>query len=444
LSLAAQVGGGEPIYDRKAGHPWDRLREIFYTHRFSESEVYEHPHAFAPPWREYVPFVQDAAFHEQVLARLEAVEQLPPAQLEEQPATRRLIFIGDLWPVFDGLQGAHINVPRNEEATQKATRRRAELVRRIAGLMRRLELTEDEVRELPNAFLVADKKKLYPKSFDPDAPREPFFPVELLDKDGPWVAYAQEKEPEAGGTAHASNVHNRSLFTLHLRHPAGRAAGEKFLRDWTASEGKMLIPQKTTLALLRRALVPTRSGKLMVSPFVESLQLIVVTPEKDEHFKFTLDRRELLTGGLGLKPLGKDDPVDTSSFESSILPNRMALAQSETEPPSESLIALRYKTLKEIPSSLGSCIRCHSYRNQLFGSSGPVKAAFLQSDPNSAIATILKKKAASHDWKEYLRLRAIATRREGVGGALGNVGRGDGRGRAPKKTDPPHRLAVCT
>jgi len=402
--LAVAVRAGEPIYDRKTGHPWDRAREIFYIHRFPTGESYEHPHAFAPPWREFVPFVHDAAFHEQVLTSLEAVEKLPPAQLEEQSTARRLIFLGDLWPVFDALHQALVEVPRDKDATAKAVGRRDELLRRVAGLMKRLELTEEEVRALPNAFQLVRDKKLYPKSFDPSSPSEPFFPVELLDKNGPWATYSPEQEPSAGGTAHMSFVKYRSLFTLHLRVPDGRDGGE-FLLDWTKSEGKQLVPPGTMLALLRRALVPTRSGKLLVSPFVESLQLRVVTPLEDQHFKFTLDRPEFLAGRLGLKPLGKDDPVDTSSFESIVLPNRMALAPSTTEPPSESLIALRYKTLREIRSSLERCVRCHSYKNQLFGSSGPVKAAFLQSDPDQAAATIVKKKEASWEWKSYLRLR---------------------------------------
>ena len=402
LLSAAVALAGEPLFDSQRGHAWDQARDIFYVRQFSTGEVFEHPHAFAPPWKEFVPFVHDAAFHEQVLARLEAVEKLPPAQMEEQPAARRLIFLGDLWPVFDELQGALVEVPRDKEATAKAIRRRDELLRRVAGLMKRLELTEDEVRALPNAFQLVGDKKLYPKAFDPSSPSEPFFPVELLDKDGPWVTYSSDKEPSAGGTAHMSVVKQRSLFTLHLRTPDGRDGGEKFLRDWTESEGKMLIPQETTLALLRRALVPTRSGKLLVSPFVESLQLIVVTPSQDQHFKFTLDRSEFVAGKLGLKPLGKDDPVDTSSFELITSPRR---APSKTEPPSESLIGLKYKTLREVPSSLEGCVRCHSYRNQLFGSSGPVKAAFLQSDPDKAAATIVKKKEASEEWKSYLRLR---------------------------------------
>jgi len=405
LLLSASTHGGEPIYDRKTGHAWDQAREIFYTHRFPTGEIFEHPHVFAPPWKEFVPFVHDAAFHEQVLARLEAVEKLSSAQMEEQSAVRRLIFLGDLWPAFDGLHQALVEVPRDKEATAKAVGRRDELLRHVASLMKRLELTEDEVRALPNAFKVVGDKKLYANSFDPSSPSEPFFPAELLDKNGSWVTYSGEQEPSAGGTAHMSIVKYRSLFTLHLRVP-DRRDGAEFLLDWTRSEGNLLIPPNTMLALLRRALVPTRTGKLLVSPFVESLQLIVATPAQDQHFKFTLDRAEFLAGRLGLKPLGKDDPVDTSSFESIILPNRMALAPSKTEPPSESLIALTYKTLREIPSSLEGCVRCHSYRNQLFGSSGPVKAAFLQPDPDKAAATIVKKKEASEEWKLYLRLRA--------------------------------------
>jgi len=410
LLLAAAGLAGEPIYDRKPGHPWDQAREMFYTHRFPTGEIYEHPHAFAPPWKEFVPFVHEAAFHQEVLARLEAVEKLPPEEVEQKSAARRLIFLGDLWPAFDGLHQAHVQVPLDKEATAQAVARRDELLRRVAGFMKRLELTEEEVRALPNAFQRVGDQKLYPKSFDPSSPSKPFFPAELLDKDGPWVTYSREEAPSAGGTFHIDHVNARSLFTLHLRAPDGRDGGVQFLQDWTTSKGETFVPPGTTLALLRRALVPTRSGKLLVSPFVESLQLIVVTPPEDQRFKFTLDRHEFLAGRLGLVPLGKDDPIDTSSFESLLLPTQLELAPSKTEPPSESLIARRFKTLQEIPSSLENCGQCHGLatsRNRIFGSFPPRNgAAYLQSDPEGAAAWIVKKKEASSEWKSYLRLRA--------------------------------------
>jgi hypothetical protein len=275
--------------------------------------------------------------------------------------------------------------------------------------MKRLELSEDEVGALANAFQMVGDKKLYPKAFDPSNPSAPFFPVDLLDKDGPWVTYSREQEPSPGGKMHMDFVNYRSLFTLHLLAPDGRDGGAKFLRDWTMSDGQTLVPAGTTLALLRRALVPTRSGKLLVSPFVESLQLIVVTPPEDRRLKFTLERRELVAGGLGLKLLGKDDPVDTSSFEALLLPNQLELEPSKTEPPSESLIARRYKTLREIPSSLESCAECHggnTVSNRIFGAFRGRKAfAFLQSDPDAVAARVIKDKEASSEWKLYLSLR---------------------------------------
>lgn len=409
--LAAAVLAGEPLFDRKSGHPWDQARDIFYVRRFPTGEIYEHPHAFEPPWYEFYPFTRDAAFHEQVLARLAALEKLSPAQLEEQPAARRVIFLRDLWPVFDGLHRALIETPLDKEATAKAVARRDELLRRVARIMQRLELTEEEVRALPNAFRTVGEKKLYPKAFDPSSESEPFFPTDLLDKDGPWVTYSSERAPSAGGMAHMDRVNHRSVFTLHLRTPDGRDGGVKFLKDFTKTEGRQAVPPGTTLALLRRALVPTRSEKLLVSPLVESLQLIGVTPLEDQRFKFTLDRKDFLTGGAGMKLLGKDDPVDTSSLEAFIIQSRiMSTLPREPGPPSESLIAGQYRTLREIPSSLESCAECHSIgtRNNIFGSRGRGNAAtvaYLQSDADEAAATIVKKKEASEEWKSYLRLR---------------------------------------
>jgi hypothetical protein len=398
-----------PVFDSRPGHPWDEAREVFYVRRFPTGEVFDHPHASAPPWVEFYPFTFDATLYEQALARLSAVEKLPPAQMEEQPALRRMIFLRDLWPVFDGLSGAHNKWPaaKDKAATSKALARRDELLRHVARVMKRLELSDEEVRSLPDAFKIVADKKLYPKSFDPSSPKA-FFPTDLLERDGPWVEYSREPAPSAGGVSHRDFVGKRSVFTLHLRTPDGRAGGMKYLNDFTKSEGQQAVPPGTMLALLRRALVPSRSGKLLVSPFVESLQLIVATLPEDHRFKFTLDRQELLAGGHGLKLLGKDDPIDTSSFEAAFFYTRIvSFPPPEPSPANESLVRDQFKTLRDVPSSLGNCVECHNARtdNNIFGFSGPIKAAYLQTDFDQAAAAVARQKEASEEWKTYLRLR---------------------------------------
>ena len=406
--LAAAVLAGEPLFDSRPGHSWDQAREIFYERRFSTGDVFDHPHASAPPWHEYFPFTFDATFHENVLLRLEAVEKLPPAQMEEQPAIRRLIFLRDLWAAFDGLHQLHNKWERREDdkvALEKAIARRDELRRRLARVMKRLELTEEEVRALPNAFQIIAEKKLYPKSFDPAVGDKAFFPSDLLDKDGPWLTYSGAKEPSAGGILHTDFVNHRSVFTLHLRTPDGRDGGLKYFQDYIKADRRLDIPPGSTLVLLNRAVVPTRSGKLLVSPLVESLQMIVVTPPHDHRFKFMLDRKELLAGNLGLKPLGKDDPADFSSFGDAILWGH-PVDPRKKDVDGETFITGKYNTVRDMPRALDVCVKCHreTLGTKLVGSGGTL-LPYVQSDPDNADATVIKKKEVSEEWKSYLRLR---------------------------------------
>jgi hypothetical protein len=405
---AAAALAGEPIFDSQRGHVWDQARDIFYVRRFSTGEVFEHPHAFAPPWREYQPFVHDAAFYEQVVARLEAVQKLPSAQMEEQPAPRRLILLRDLWPVFDGLIQARVDIAGDPAASAKAIARRDDLLRRVARIMRRLELSEAEVRAIPNAFVTMRHKKAYPEEFDPASPDAPFFPTDLLETDGPWVAYSREEAPSVGGSFHVEFVRHRSIFTLHLRTPRGRDEAVKFLADFRETGGKDRVPAGSTLALVRRALVPTREGTLAPSPFVESLQLIVVTSGHDIRFKYTLDRKEFVAAGTGLKLIGEDDRVDNSDFESGVAVPRIATTTAwRSIPPTESLVLEHYKTVAEMPKSMATCVKCHgdATRTNIFANFGSRKAACVQSDPDEADAKVIKKKEASEEWKSYLRLR---------------------------------------
>lgn len=407
--LAATTLAGEPIFDSRPGHPWDQLRDIFYIRRFSTGEVFEDPQAFAPPWQECYAFRRDAGFHEQVIARLEAVERLPTSQMEEQSPSRRLILLKDLWAVFDRLEMVDSRWPvknDRQEVDMKAVARTEKLLRRLALIMQRLELTDEEVAALPNALEISADKNLYPKMFDPATADKAFLPSDLLDMNGPWVAYASEPEPSAGGTAHMSFIRHRSIFTLHLRTPGGRDEGERFLQEYTKGNRKKDVPPGTMLALLRRSIVPTRSGNLRVSPFVESLQLIVATPPEDHRFKFTLDRKSLLAGGPALKRLAPDSPLDHTNLEAlsvDVHPNSPRNYDN-----GETAILAKYRSVNEVPRSLASCVRCHleTTGSNIFGLMTGPRLAYVQHDFEKAEAAVLKVKASSPEWKLYSRLRA--------------------------------------
>ena len=186
---------------------------------------------------------------------------------------------------------------------------------------------------------------------------KPFFPADLLDPTGPWVTFSREATASAGGTFHIDFVKHRSVFTLHLRAPEGREQGIKFLEDFTKRARERL-----TCRQLRRSRCyagrSCRAGRLLVSPFVESLQLFVVTPPRNARYKFTLDRADLLAGRFGLVPLGKDDPADTSSFESLVLPDHIRLRQMK-QGSRWSRWLHRSSSHCEVPPALNTCVNCH-------------------------------------------------------------------------------------
>jgi hypothetical protein len=139
--------------------------------------------------------------------------------------------------------------------------------------------------------------------------------------------------------------------------------------------------------------------------------LIVVTKEFDKRFKFTLDRKDLLAGGTGLKLIGKDDPVDPSSFESIFSYNRVMSIPPPppTFPPTESLILGQYKTVRAMPRSLATCVECHgeTTRANIFPANfQPKNEPYVQpTDPVQADETVVKIKEASEEWKSYRRFR---------------------------------------
>jgi hypothetical protein len=390
--------GTEPIYDESPAHPWNKLRRTFYSHTFSNGEVYEHDAALDPPWSNWAPFYNDQAFHAQVVAILEEFLAQPEDQLQGQQPLRRAIMVRDLWPVLDAQTKKHL--AKGEDAAD----RQATLRGLLAKAMARLKLSAEEVKQLPDNYQTALEKGLFPTRFDAASPKSHFLPPDLFKAEGAWVPFATDND-QVGAVQHITHSNYRTVFVPMMRAADDRQVTLDFLSRYTKSRGKIAVPDGTVLALVRRTVLPATSGELMVTPLMESLQLIVVNQAGDHRFKFVLDRAAMLNGGNGLRPVTEKEPVDAYAFESGGLHPHYPNYDAD----GERLVFGRYAgpASRGMPS-LNNCIACHgkSVGRQLFANthaSSVGRAIPTTFDEQANL--ILSQKQDSFSWGMYQALR---------------------------------------
>ncbi len=288
--------------------------------------------------------------------------------------------------------------------------RQATLRKKVARIMRRLELTPDEVATLPDAYRDLLKAKIFADHFEPDSPKTPFLPPDLLDDGGPWVAIARDTKT-LGASAHLNSVNLRSAFVPYLRVSDHRQDTIDYLRKFQHFDPNVNlgVPVGSQLALLRRMMLPTTSGHAMVTPVIESLQLIVVDSTDDHRFKFVIDRKAIIAGGTALRPLDKNDPMDAYSIEQASTPRRAIMDEKiKSDTDGEPLVLGEYA---DVPPyrSLNLCSTCHgntmSQGAQLFGFFFGPTTKPVPMDSAKQISRIIRIKEKSPEWKEYLAER---------------------------------------
>src|SRR5579872_3140651 len=299
--------GGDPLYDPDPDHPWNAVHHVFYSRRFSNGDVYEHEAALDPPWLNWSRFYNDEEFHKHVTGVLDRFLKQPEEEVERQPALRRAILLRDLWPVFDA------QTVQNLAKTDTARVRQQAIRELVAKAMRRLELSKTEAQELPDNLRVECERNTLPATFDAKSPDSPFLPPDLFSEDGTWVPFAPRKEKIAA-RHHLSQAGFRSVFVPFVRVSADRQATIEALRRYSDRRNSVSLPGGTTMALVRRTVLPTASGEIVVTPLVESLQLVVVDQPQDRRFKFIMDRAALFAGGRGLRVVTKDETQDAWGF----------------------------------------------------------------------------------------------------------------------------------
>ncbi|MBK7781718.1 MAG: hypothetical protein IPJ58_13305 [Ardenticatenia bacterium] len=242
----------------------------------------------------------------------------------------------DLWAVFD-------QITMGGEATPLP-----KLELRLVQAIRTLALSKTEVLDLPDSLELAVASGAFPTTFAQDHPTTTYLPPELVDPTGAWICLGRHDGPAA--IAHVANFpfYGRSVFIPCLRAPAGRDASTKFLAALQENPRSADVPGGSEVALIRRALLIDKSGEIVRSPIVESIQLRHLYGTSGMRpFELTLDRERLFQheqGGLAAVGFEQQD---------------FALFRSPALDPFESRVFMDTAGTAQGAIPLLNCRQCH-------------------------------------------------------------------------------------
>jgi hypothetical protein len=197
------------------------------------------------------------------------------------------MFQRDMWAVFDWLAFQSETYPYQREA----------LKLRLAKIIRRVALTEDEILSLPDNYTPAVESKVFSVDFQVDQPQEAFLPFDLFHSASAWIPVGREGGPVAMSHTEGFPFLGRSVFLVFVRSPDGRNATLDFIRSLN-TEPQSVLTIGSDVALVRRMLLIDDQGDLILSPLIETIQIRHFNPEQI-FYEFELSRSRLFDGSAG-------------------------------------------------------------------------------------------------------------------------------------------------
>jgi hypothetical protein len=306
---AGSVRADDGLFAPDPQHPWNRLHRFFYVRTYGDKKTFAYDGLEAPLGR-VGSFLTADPSHKEALTLLDDFIKADADKLIHDPLKRALMQ-RDLWYVFDKLaETSPATLEFEEEPADRQSRRR-DVERRLARVMRRLELSEKEVRALPDNYADALKSAKFPAAFDPREPDRPFLPADLLVPDSPWVMVSRHYSRGIGLAApdHVEKTGSRALFSVLFRHPGGAKEAKEYVARLRPGQGAPRLPDGALFALLRQTVLVNDRGALQATRFTESLEIRTFPSLKDQHFyEWVLDRKALLDGKAGgLRARSADD-----------------------------------------------------------------------------------------------------------------------------------------
>jgi hypothetical protein len=307
LSLALAALLQDAPYDSDRHHPWNDLhRALFTWHPLAAGQKEE-----VDPDPRLWPQPKEFADHWTVSTELAgAIDRFDPKLIQDP--LKRALLQHDLWMFLDGLEG--LPMSNTHTYAMEGDKDRDALRQKLVPILRRLALTPEEMKSLPDNYAQAVKAKTYAAAFDPKDPERSFLPPDLWEPEGPWVLVGREN-----GAVHAEEhvklMRGRSVFLIFIALPGGRAATLDFVNGLKSIHRVTSIPKMplgTRVMLLRRALLLDAKGLPYLSPLTEEIQMRASIEESHPGpagiFEFHLVRSDLFGGvGGGLRASGVDE-----------------------------------------------------------------------------------------------------------------------------------------
>ena len=409
------------IYDSNPSHLWNRVYAALLIRADRHGTEFGADSLDPLLWAETEHLLAGPS-HEHALRVLDEFLQTHGERLIRDPVKRAMLQ-RDLWAVFDWSVQQFPGRDRPQYDRQKR-----ELQVRLAAVLRRLALTPNEIKGLPDNYAQAIASGAFAKEYDAAHGDLPFLPPDLFDPHGPWVCIQPSPESDSGvAKMHIWNVSGRSGFLVFVRLPEGRkatmnyfqtlwnfpqpwVAGPSFAADQTRENPDLpSFPAGTQVALVRRLTLFDNQGELTASSITESVQIrvyraITATEERNfgngnladiiknsgqDFFEFKLSRPLLFSGKDGGLRAVVPSEKELSTFQS-----------KGDDPFEETSGGPRFEG--DAPIELQTCAWCHSGGGvrSLNSRSSLLKPSRLQQEPqNTDYGPIYWSDSATVGWK---------------------------------------------
>jgi len=307
--------GGIVIFDPDPDHIWNRTYSCLFVRDGPDGSEYGSD-TVDPLFWPRTQYLLTGKSHERAVACLDSFLRSHAERAIQDPL-RRVILQHDLWALFDWAAS------EDDDGLQK---QRRELETRLSEAIRRLALTSEQFRTLPDTYEATVAARAFAPAYDSQNRQQPFLPPDLFRPDGPWVCLsARSVQPTA-----ILHFTGRSRFLVFMKLPQGRdttlaytsklrSSYEPLIRNEPGLEFLNLtlpqFPVGTEVALVRQMIGLDTVGKLVPTRLTESVQIRVyhaITPgtkymnyingpssHDQDFFEFQMRRQQLFAGQGG-------------------------------------------------------------------------------------------------------------------------------------------------